>query len=70
MSETPADEAEIREQIAHLRAEHRRLDEAVTAMESDGGLDQLAIKRAKKGKLQLKDRISALEDKLRPDIIA
>ena len=32
--------------------------------------DQLTLRRLKKQKLALKDRISAIEDELTPDIIA
>jgi hypothetical protein len=59
------DERELREQLARLRAEHRELDVQIAAE-----CDQLQIKRLKKRKLALKDRIAAIEDQLLPDIIA
>lgn len=53
-----------------LKREHRDLDEAIRALEDTGRGDQLALRRLKKQKLILKDRIAVLEDKLTPDIIA
>lgn len=63
-------DSEIRNELAKLRQEHRDLDAAIEALESKAHLDSLQIQRLKKRKLVLKDRISALEDKLLPDIIA
>jgi hypothetical protein len=63
-------DSEIRNELAKLRQEHRDLDAAIEALESKAHLDSLQIQRLKKRKLFLKDRISALEDKLLPDIIA
>jgi hypothetical protein len=65
-----SDERELREQLARLRAEHRDLDAQIVAQEVSSLADQLQIKRLKKRKLALKDRITALEDQLFPDIIA
>ena len=53
-----------------LKREHRDLDEAILAMHDRGTGDELAMKRLKKRKLQLKDAISRIEDELTPDIIA
>ena len=53
-----------------LKQEHRDLDEAVVALEERGIRDQLTIQRLKKKKLALKDKISVIEDRLTPDIIA
>ena len=64
------DERELREQLARLRAEHRDLDAQIVAEEASPLGDQLQIKRLKKRKLSLKDRITAIEDQLLPDIIA
>lgn len=46
------------------------LDTAIDAMSLTGRSDALQLQRLKKKKLALKDRISTLEDKLLPDIIA
>jgi hypothetical protein len=53
-----------------LRREHRDLDDAIHALEISGRGDQLTLRRLKKQKLALKDRISRLEDEVTPDIIA
>ena len=53
-----------------LKQEHRDLDEAVLALEERGIRDQLTIQRLKKKKLALKDKISVIEERLTPDIIA
>lgn len=53
-----------------LRREHRDLDEAIRALEETGTGDPLTVRRLKKQKLQLKDRIALIEDRLTPDIIA
>ncbi len=65
-----SDEREVREQLAVLRAEHRDLDEQIVKLEAEHSNDQVTIKRLKKQKLLLKDRITALEDQITPDIIA
>jgi hypothetical protein len=53
-----------------LKAEHRRLDEEITALRLAGTIDQLEIARLKKRKLLLKDEIQQLGDRIIPDIIA
>ncbi len=64
------DERELREELVNLRSEHRVLDEEIVALEANPLADQLLVKRLKKKKLALKDRITAIEDQLLPDIIA
>lgn len=53
-----------------LKAEHRRLDDEITALRLAGTIDQLEIARLKKRKLLLKDEIQLLSDRIIPDIIA
>ena len=60
----------LRIKLGVLRTEHRDLDEAIHLMEASGRADQLALRRLKKQKLGLKDRIARIEDVLTPDIIA
>jgi hypothetical protein len=60
----------MRIKLAALKREHRDLDEAIHALEAKGTADVLTIRRLKKQKLNLKDRIAQLEDRLTPDIIA
>lgn len=64
------EEQSLRDELVALQQQHRSLDEEIAGLELSGGADQLAIKRLKKEKLALKDRIYAIEDKLTPDIIA
>ena len=63
------DQAEIRLEFARLKQEHADFDAAINAMISVG-CDALSVQRMKKKKLIIKDRLSALEDKIIPDIIA
>jgi hypothetical protein len=65
-----AEEAAMRTELSRLKQDHRDLDAAIAALETVGVPDRLQIQRLKKRKLQLKDRISAIEDLLTPDIIA
>lgn len=60
----------LKVRIEVLRREHRDLDEAIHALHEKGSADMLTLRRLKKQKLLLKDRIAMLEDKLLPDIIA
>ena len=61
----------LRIKLEVLRREHRDLDDAIAALEERGGMpDQFTIRRLKKQKLVLKDRIATIEDRLTPDIIA
>ncbi len=61
----------LRVKLEVLRREHRDLDDAIRALEHNAApVDQFALRRLKKQKLTLKDRIAAIEDRLTPDIIA
>lgn len=64
------EERELREELVRLRAEHRDLDAEIVEGEASSLCDQLLIKRLKKRKLAIKDRIKVIEDQLLPDIIA
>ena len=64
------DEQELKEKLIRLKQEHRDLDDAILALDRANAFDQLQMQRLKKKKLQLKDEISKIEDKLLPDIIA
>jgi hypothetical protein len=61
---------DLRLGLTALRETHQDLDAAVTALMTAPVPDQLLIARLKKRKLLLRDRITALEDSLTPDIIA
>ena len=66
-SNHPGDIADL---IAELRQEHRDLDEAISRLAADPGMDQLRITRMKKRKLRIRDLIAYLESKLIPDLDA
>jgi len=67
---TTEENGELRTQLARLQQEHRDLDAAIAALEGSPGADLLQVQRLKKRKLQLRDRITFIEDQLTPDIIA
>jgi hypothetical protein len=67
---TNEEERELRAQLARLLQDHRDLDAAIAALEGLPGVDIIQIQRLKKRKLQLRDRITFIEDQLTPDIIA
>jgi hypothetical protein len=64
------EERELRAELERLKQEHRDLDSAIEALLSVPGYDRLQVQRLKKRKLQLRDRITTIEDQLFPDIIA
>jgi hypothetical protein len=64
------EERELRVELERLRQEHRDLDAAIDALMAQSGYDRLQIQRLKKRKLQIRDQIVEVEDKLFPDIIA
>jgi hypothetical protein len=67
---TEQEEQELRLALAQLKEEHRDLDDAIMALEAKMLPDTLQIKRLKKRKLYLRDRIREIDDQLFPDIIA
>ncbi|MDE1129960.1 MAG: DUF465 domain-containing protein [Ascidiaceihabitans sp.] len=60
----------LRVELEVFRTDHRALDEAISQLVEAGTSDQLTLRRLKKQKLWLKDRITVIEDRLTPDIIA
>jgi len=72
MSESSRMEAKevLKVELEVLRHEHRDLDDAISALQDSRRADQLRLRRLKKQKLTLKDKIAQLEDQLLPDIIA
>lgn len=56
--------------LTQLRMEHRDLDDVITRISQDPYVDQLQIRRLKKRKLVLKDRIEQLKSRLIPDLNA
>jgi hypothetical protein len=67
---TKDEERELRLQLSRLQQEHRDLDAAIFALQGSPGSDLIQVQRLKKRKLQLRDRITFIEDQLTPDIIA
>lgn len=68
MSEETFDNiGELKSQLEALLIEHRDLDEAISELTQAGQKDELMIRRLKKRKLVLKDRITVLERVLDPD---
>lgn len=63
------EEAMMRVELEGLRERHRDLDAAIEAL-AEKGVEPFAVRRLKKRKLMLRDRITDLEDRLTPDIIA
>lgn len=61
------DPAQTAGRLAALRQEHRDLDHAIARLQADITADELAVKRMKRRKLQLKDAIARLESALIPD---
>lgn len=63
-------EADLLALLKRLRVEHRVIDNEINAMIETGVKDMLKIKRMKKIKLSMKDRIAFIENQITPDIIA
>jgi hypothetical protein len=70
MQSSGDDSETLRAQLQELRVEHRDLDEAIDRLENAPPHDDLLLRRLKKRKLHLKDRISQIEGMLEPDILA
>ena len=66
MGEAEKAEKELQE----LKQEHKELDEKIEEITLEGNYNQLEVQRLKKRKLQLKDRITTLQEFLCDDIIA
>ncbi len=60
----------LRVELEVFRTDHRALDDAIKELVEVGTSDQLMLRRLKKQKLWLKDRITVIEGRLTPDIIA
>lgn len=60
----------LRARLEALIVEHRDLDEALAQLLAAPPRDELLLRRMKKRKLQLKDRIALIEGMLEPDVPA
>lgn len=64
----PNDDAIVLDaQLQQLRGEHRDLDEAIAQLAGTPSDDELLLRRLKKRKLLLKDRIALIERMMQPD---
>ncbi|WP_374335932.1 DUF465 domain-containing protein [Methyloversatilis sp.] len=64
------EEHELQSMLHILRAEHRDLDQAILDLELAASSDELLLRRLKKRKLLLRDRIATLERLGSPDELA
>lgn len=67
MSEQFDDATDLNMRLTELRIEHRDLDAAIDQLLAVQLKDELLIRRLKKRKLALKDRICVIESLLEPD---
>lgn len=66
----PENPAELQAMLTELKVEHHDLDETIFRLEENPPHDELLLRRMKKRKLQIKDRIAAVERMLGPDLLA
>ena len=65
-----ANDEALQVKLQCLLQEHADLDAAIRALEQQSSHDRLSVARLKKRKLQLKDQMQNIKDKMTPDIIA
>jgi hypothetical protein len=70
VSPHPQDIDALKLRIAELQLEHRGLDQVIERMVGSPDSDELALRRLKKRKLQIKDAIVLLQMQLTPDVPA
>ena len=63
----PLELSRLTRRMVMLREEHRDLDSVIERLATDIQADEVALKRLKKRKLQLKDQIAWIENALIPD---
>ena len=68
--DTDDDIETLQARLAELQSEHRDLDAAIVHLSADPYRDELMLRRMKKRKLQLKDKITLTERLLMPDELA
>lgn len=66
----PDDTARLQALLTDLKVEHHDLDATIARLEETPPADELLLRRMKKRKLQLKDRVAAVERLLGPDLLA
>jgi hypothetical protein len=65
-----ATEQNLRNRLLALRVEHRDLDDLISRLVDQPGVDQLRLQRLKKRKLRIKDEMALIESRLIPDLDA
>ncbi|HWU83748.1 MAG TPA: YdcH family protein, partial [Rhodocyclaceae bacterium] len=68
--ETEDDIETLQARLVALQSEHRDLDAVIAQLSAAAQIDELLLRRMKKRKLQIKDKISAAERLLSPDELA
>lgn len=61
---------QLRARLQELSVEHRDLDDAIAQLIATPPMDELLLRRLKKRKLNLKDRMTVIERMLDPDTLA
>jgi hypothetical protein len=64
------DVTSLQARLDELRSEHRDLDDAIARLAVFPQEDELLLRRMKKRKLALKDRIAVIERLIEPDELA
>ena len=64
------EQEQLKKRLERLKDEHRELDTMINNMLSESVVNQLAVQRLKKKKLQVRDQISKINALFLPDIIA
>lgn len=67
---TVTEENDLRSKLHALEIEHRDLDAVITQLSTAPPKDELLLRRLKRRKLMLKDRIAMLQRMLEPDVPA
>lgn len=60
----------FQQSLVELTIEHRDLDAAIARVAEDPGHDELQLRRLKRRKLLLKDKIARLQRQIDPDVLA
>ncbi len=60
----------LEKRLESLRIQHKELDDAIDRLSREEYQDELRIRRLKKEKLALRDKILQIEDDLYPDNVA
>lgn len=67
---TEEEKQKLEQRLFELKQEHRDLDDVINRLQLSPNVEELQLKRFKKRKLRIKDKILLLENALMPDILA